>query len=1281
MRPALIAVLAVSCLHAQDVPEGLSASDWSSIRAAYEAGRHQVRAVDGGHQARSPGQQWLARFDGRGVAVQPDAGEWSWGLELVAFGFAGDERAVATPESAQADGQRLTYRWNDTLDEWYVNGTGGLEHGYTVHERPAGEGTLTFALRVRGGLTPVIQNNGRDVGFQLGAETRLAYTGLHVFDADGRTLPARFSVQPHGLLLSIDERGARYPVTVDPVAQHAYLKASNTGSSDVFGGSVAVSGDTVVIGAPSEDSSAIGINGNQADNTATNSGAAYVFVRNGTGWTQQAYLKASNTESDDFFGYSVAMSGSTIVVGAYGEDSDATGVDGNQWNNSTGLSGAAYVFVRNGTSWSQQAYLKASNPDPLDFFGYSVAVSSDTIVVGAFGENSDAISIDGNQADNSALDAGAAYVFVRNGNSWSHQAYLKASNTNADDVFGGSVTVSGNTVVVGAFREDSNAIGVNGNQANNSSMQAGAAYVFLRSGSTWSQQAYLKASNTDAEDYFGASVAVSGDTLVVGANGEGSNATGVDGNQADNSMPSSGAAYVFVRSGAAWSQQAYLKASNTDAADNFGKSVAVSGDTAVVGAFLEDSSATGVNGSQADNSLLAAGAGYVFARIGTTWTQQAYLKASNPGADDRFAVAVAVSGDTVVVGAPSEDSSAFAAGPGITGSQFDNSSQQSGSAYVFDLRSGSVGSLPAVLQHAYAKASNPDADDYFGGSVAVSGDTVVVGAPFEASNANGVNGNQTDNSTTRAGAAYVFVRNGSSWSQQAYLKASNSNSYDYFGYSVAVSGDTIVVGAYGEDSNAIGINGNQFDNSTTRAGAAYVFVRSGSAWSQQAYLKASNTNPIDLFGWSVSVSGDTIVVGAPLEDSIASSVNGNQLDNSATDAGAAYVFVRSYTVWSQKAYLKASNTEALDYFGYSVAVSGDTIVVGAYGEDSNATGVDGNPFNNSAGSAGAAFVFMRNGNSWSQQAYLKASNSDANDLFGYSVAVSGNTVVVGAYEEDSIATGVNGDEADDTASNSGAAYVFVRGGLSWTQQAYLKASNPAAADNFGYSVSVSGDAVVVGAPFEDSSATGVNGNQADNSAATAGAAYVFRRCGNVWTQRTYLKASNTGADDHFGLSVAVSGDQLVVGAIGESSNATGVNGNQANNSALFAGAAYVFSIAQVRPSLWPLNAPQIGSNYTLAIDNLEPTLNFAVLVFGFFQLPLPGIDLGPLLGMPCCDLYHTPDAFLSVAPGAGGSATWTWAPVTGLPGDTLYCQALCFDPLANAFGFTLSNQVTIRLVP
>ena len=343
------------------------------------------------------------------------------------------------------------------------------------------------------------------------------------------------------------------PLTTDPIAQQAYLKASNTGADDWFGGSVAVSGDTVVVGAYREDSNATGVNGNGADNSAGDAGAAYVFVRSGTGWTQQAYLKASNTEAFDRFGESVSVSGDTVVVGAQLEASNATGVNGNEADNTASFAGAAYVFVRSGSDWTQQAYLKASNTARNDRFGGSVSVWGDTVVVGAYGEDSNATGVNGDEADNSVSFAGAAYVFVRSGSDWTQQAYLKASNTGAGDWFGGSVAVSGDTVVVGAKFEASDATGVNGNETDNSATWSGAAYVFVRNGATWSQQAYLKASNTDMIDRLGGAVAVSGDTVVVGAYWEASNATGVNapltggtGSQADNSSTDAGAAYIFT---------------------------------------------------------------------------------------------------------------------------------------------------------------------------------------------------------------------------------------------------------------------------------------------------------------------------------------------------------------------------------------------------------------------------------------------------------------------------------------------------------------------------------------------------------------------------------------------------------------------------------------------------------------------------------------------------------------------------------------------------------------
>jgi hypothetical protein len=398
-----------------------------------------------------------------------------------------------------------------------------------------------------------------------------------------------------------------------------YFKASNTGTLDNFGFSVALSsdGNTLAVGAFGESSNATGINGDQTDNSLTNSGAAYIFTKTGTTWSQQAYLKASNTGTNDQFGFELSLSsdGNTLAVGAQSESSNAAGINGDQTDNSLTNSGAAYVFTRTGTTWSQQAYLKASNTDPNDYFGRKLSLSSDgnTLAVGAFGESSNATGINGDQTDNSLTNSGAAYVFTRTGTTWTQQAYVKASNADSNDRFGLGLTLNsdGNTLAVGASSEGSNATGINGDQTNNTAYRSGAAYVFTRTGTTWTQQAYVKASNTDSYDYFGLRLTFSsdGNTIAISAL-ESSNATGINGDQTDNSLAPSGgngtgAVYLFTRNGTTWSQQAYLKASNTGGNDNFGFAPVLSsdGNTLAIGAWHEASNATGINGDQTDNSL------------------------------------------------------------------------------------------------------------------------------------------------------------------------------------------------------------------------------------------------------------------------------------------------------------------------------------------------------------------------------------------------------------------------------------------------------------------------------------------------------------------------------------------------------------------------------------------------------------------------------------------------------------------------------------------------------
>ncbi len=939
-----------------ETPEGLTGNEWGSIQTQISAGKYRAYKNDaGGFVSANPAHGWQIRYaeDGTTTLIPRDHETTAYrlGFKLNAIGYT-QLNPILRPQQISAHASTVTYQWNEILRERWVNSKSNLEQWFILEKRPPGlvDGQpLTLQMSLDSTLKA--KRVGTAINFTTPTGTKISYNKLKVWDANGRVIAANMQLAGQTLSLVVDEANADYPLTIDPsIQQSAYLKASNNdpfqvSSQSHFGSSVSIYDDTLVVGAPGERSSATGINGDQSDNNAPGSGAAYVFVRNNNAWTQQAYLKASNTDENDAFGQSVSISGNTLVIGAALEKSNAEGVN-SQSNNELDNAGAAYVFVRQGNSWSQQAYLKAPRPRIDDRFGGSVSISGHSLVIGAAGEDSNSTGVNRYTGNYSANSSGAAYVFVRIGQQWNQQAYLKASNTDKDDAFGQYVSISADTIVIGATNENSSAFGVNGIQGDNSTLNSGAAYVFIRSDGVWSQQAYLKASNPDERDRFGSALSLSGNTLVVSATGEDSGTSGINGNQNDNSTSDAGAVYIYIRTGATWNQQAYLKPSNTKGQEYFGISLSLSDNTLVVGARGESSNAIGINGNQTDNSEFNSGAVYVFVRNGGDWSQKAYIKASNTDTGDLFGSSVSLFGDTLVVGAAGESSIPT----GINGDQKNNSASNSGSAYVFDLDLSTTqfNLESGVQQHAYLKASTTTFDSYepdkFGSSVAISGDTLIIGAPEERSSAKGVDGDQSDNGALNSGAVYVFTRLGNSWHQQAYLKASNTDPEDHFGSSVAISGDILVVGAPGESSTATGVNGDQTINETVysgffffspiRSGAAYVFVREGTTWSQQAYLKASNSDRYDEFGGSVAISGNLVVVGAAHERSNAFGLNGDQSDNSSLDAGAAYIFERINNSWSQQAYLKASNSDVSDLFGSSVSIFGDTVVAGAPREDS-----------------------------------------------------------------------------------------------------------------------------------------------------------------------------------------------------------------------------------------------------------------------------------------------------------------------------------------------------------
>lgn len=457
-----------------------------------------------------------------------------------------------------------------------------------------------------------------------------------------------------------------------------YFKAINADAGDIFGQSVAISGDgkTIAVGAPDEDSA----NRFQPNNNSrSNSGAVYIYRLVDDIWVFRDYIKPNVFDAEDKFGLNLVLSddGNTLAVSTLYEDSSATGINGDMFNNAAINSGAAYVFRYYAGGWVQEAYIKASNTDADDRFGSALALSADgnTLAVSAPYEDSNATGINGNQSDNSNLNSGAIYLYRFGLGVWTQQAYIKHDKTDSHQIIFGQVvdlSADGNTLVSGIMWDD-NGVG-----------NSGSVSIFRFVSGAWSQQANLMPSHRGQDDRFGAAVRISsdGNIVAIGAYWEASNATGVDGDPSDNSAPNSGAAYIYEFDGTTWVHQAYFKASNTQSNSRFGNNLALdaSGEILVVGALLEGSNARGFDGDQNNDSALNSGAAYIFERRAGLWQQTRYVKSSNTDSGDNFSrMSISNDGSQLVISGVNEDSSAG----GIDGNQADNSAPDAGAVYLF----------------------------------------------------------------------------------------------------------------------------------------------------------------------------------------------------------------------------------------------------------------------------------------------------------------------------------------------------------------------------------------------------------------------------------------------------------------------------------------------------------------------------------------------------------------------------------------------------------------------
>ena len=674
-------------------------------------------------------------------------------------------------------------------------------------------------------------------------------------------------------------------------------------------------------------------------------------------FTTQAKVVADTSQVKDFFGCSVSLDGNRVLIGAYKDDDRGTD------------SGAVYLFEYDGSAWTQRAKLTAADGADDDYFGISVSLSGDRALVGAYGD------------DDRGSNSGSAYFFDYDDGVWTQSAKLTADDGAEGDKFGCSVSLLGDRALVGA-KGDKN---------------GGSAYIFDFDGSTWRQKIKLTVQG-GGSDNFGCSVSLVEDRALIGAylNNE------------------RGAAYIFDYDGSAWTQSAKLTADDGAAYDYFGNSVSLSGDRALIGAVYDDD-----NGS-------SSGSAYLFDYDGSTWIQRVKLTASDAVANDRFGTSVSLDGNRALIGADNR-----------------------GFAYIFEYDG------TAWQQSDKLIADDRGAGDMFGCSVSLSGDRALIGSSWD------------NDRGTFSGSAYIFDYDGSAWSQSAKLVADDGASDDWFGYAVSLSGKRVLIGAYRDDDRGVD------------SGAAYLFDYNGSDWIQSVKLTASDGAAEDWFGYAVSLSGDRALIGAHYDD------------DRGTKSGSAYIFDYDGSAWSQRAKLTASDGAAYDYFGKSVSLSGNRALIGAYGDDDQGS------------KSGSAYIFDYDGSTWNQSAKLTADDGEEDDWFGRSVSLSGNRALIGAYGDNDV---------------QGSAYIFDYDGSTWSQHAKLTADDGENDDRFGWSVSLSGDRALIGA-YRD-----------DDLGSRSGSAYLFEYNGTAWSQRVKFTADDGAAGEYFGWSVSLSGDRALIGA-------------------------------------------------------------------------------------------------------------------------------------------------------
>ncbi|MBL4659788.1 MAG: FG-GAP repeat protein, partial [Alcanivoracaceae bacterium] len=616
------------------------------------------------------------------------------------------------------------------------------------------------------------------------------------------------------------------------------------------------------------------------------------------------------------------------------------------------------------------------------------------------------------------ITTGAAYIFALNNNLWSQTARLLATDADDADNFGVSVSLFGNQALIGNSNND---------DAGNGS---GSAYIFDFDGIDWLETQKLTALNAGSQHKFGDSVSLSNNRVLIGASGESSSGT------------NTGAAYIFEINNNSWTQRQKINATDAQANTKFGHSVSLIGNRALITAIGDDSN--GIN----------TGAAYVFDLNIGVWTQAQKLIAADATQRDEFGFSASLSNDRLIIGAHFDDSNG----------------DHSGSVYVFDKNGNSWNQSEKVL----AVSGNRAANIQFGSPVSLSGNRALIGARFD------------DDDGFDSGSAYVFDFDGISWNQTQKITAADGESGDRFG-SVSLSGNRALIGAINDDDNG------------TDSGSAYLFDFDGTSWNQTQKITAADGENGEGFGFSVSLSANRALIGAFRDD-----------DNG-TDSGSAYIFDFDGTSWNQTQKITAADGATADLFGVSVSLSGNRALIGA-----------SRLFNDAR--FGAAYVFDFDGNNWNQTQKITAADGGTGDSFGKSVSLSGNRALIGA------------DLDNDNGTNSGSAYLFDFDGISWNQSQKITATDGESNALFGSSVSLSGNRALIGARFDGDN--GIN----------SGSAYLFDFDGVSWNQTKKIIAADGGSNDLFGKSVSLSANRALIGA------------TQNDEHGIDAGAAYIYTI-------------------------------------------------------------------------------------------------------------------------